>query len=157
MATKMEAMGGSISGREAAEYMEGIISGKKQVKSNWVEPTLKAVYILESPGSLDFSGKEMRAGNLKRHPTVKKEGDPYGWWTLGGGEYVIEFNEKISLPQNSFALLTPSSQLTASEASHPAMLFYPREDLCPVTLTVGPPGINLKENARISRLSVFKF
>jgi hypothetical protein len=36
------------------------------------------------------------------------------------------------------------------------MVLYPGEDLCHTTITVGPPGINLKQNARVSRLSIFK-
>lgn len=145
-----------LSGEKALEYVREIISEKKQVKSYWVELTLKDVYILEDAGSMDFSGKELRSGKLRRHP-LKKESGEYGWWALRGGGFVVEYNEQVSLPEGSYALLSPKPELANNEATHPTMLLYPGEKLSRVTLSVGPPGINLKENARVSRLSIFKF
>jgi len=154
---KMQIKGSLIPGKMASDYVEGMLQPENQVKSWWVELTLKQVYILEEPGNLDFSGKELKAGKLKKYPKMKMEGDAYGWWTLGGGSYVIEFNEKISLPENSYALLSPSPNLVINEASHPTMVIHPGENISHTTLSVGPPGVNLKENAIISRLTVTKF
>jgi len=157
MVVQMKVKGGIVPGETALKYVQNLIDQARQVRGGGIELTLKDVYILEGPGSVDFSGNESSAGKLKKHPKLKREGDAYGWWALGGGNYVIEFNEKISLPENSYALLSPRPQLVINEAFHPTMLLHPGENLGRITLSVGSPGINLKENAKISRLSIFEF
>jgi hypothetical protein len=58
METQLELKGGIMSGETASRFVRNILHADKQVKSRCIDLTLKEVYILEGPGSMDFSGKE---------------------------------------------------------------------------------------------------
>lgn len=154
MAILMEREGRIIPGKEAEDFIENLIDSNTQVQDNWIDLTLKHVNILESSGSMDFSGKEYAPGRLRKHPIIKKPEERFGWWALGGGQYVIEFNEEIFLPEDKIAIIQPRPELTANESSHATLIITSKEQLYPITLSIGPPGINLKQNARISRMFV---
>lgn len=145
----------AIPGEEAARFLRGMINSGKQVQKNCVDLTCKQVYILEGPGSLDFGGSEFEMAAKKKHPKVKRRAeDKYGWWELGGGMYVFEYNEELELPVGKMAIVYPRAELLGNEASHPTMVLNGGEPLPAMCLHVGPPGLRIKENARISRLAV---
>ncbi len=145
----------ALPGEEAAKFLSGLIHAPKQVQARGVDLTCKQAYILAGPGRLDFGGSELEFGNKKKHPRVKRnEEDKYGWWELGGGQYVMEYNEELDLPEGKMAVLFPMAELLENEASHPTVFIVAGEKLPAMCLSVGPPGIKIKANARISRLVV---
>ncbi|MEE8168124.1 MAG: hypothetical protein V3T58_04560 [Candidatus Hydrothermarchaeales archaeon] len=144
-----------LPGKKVAEFLEGIIHSGTQIHDRCVDLTAKQVYILEGPGSLDFGGSELEIGKRRKYPKVKRSReDKYGWWNLGGGQYVVEYNEKLKLPEDKAAILYPRAELLGNEVIHPTIMIEGEEELPAMCLSVGAPGIHIKENARISRLVV---
>jgi deoxycytidine triphosphate deaminase len=146
-----------LSGEEIVGYLSKLIYRDTQVQKSWVDLTAKEIYFMESWGSLDFGGSELKIGSKKKHPTVKrKEEDKYGWWDLMAGQYLLEFNEVLSLPDGTIGVLQPRPELLANGVSHPTLLVTSGEDLPLIPLLVGNVGARIKENARVSRLYVFR-
>lgn len=142
-----------LPGKEAAAYVKNFVHEPKQVKEDCVHLTAKRIYILEGPGSLDFGGSELAFGKRRTFKTEKRSSeDKYGWWDLPRGSYIVELNERVDIPEGKTACLTPCSRLLKNEAFHPTVITSNQKDLEEVSLFVGPPGIKIKENARISKL-----
>ncbi|MCK5345185.1 MAG: hypothetical protein KAR20_17370 [Candidatus Heimdallarchaeota archaeon] len=154
-----------IHGKELTEFVDGMIYDKKQVKSHSIDLTVKAVYELEGQGSLDLGGSEYKEPKRNKIEPVKKyQDDKYGWWDLKPGTYLITLNETIALDKTMDAmgkiegigLISPHPRLLKSGAVHPTLMTMKWEPDYILPLTVGENGISLKENARISKILVFK-
>ena len=146
-----------ISGSEVASRIRNLIHKSTQVKKDKVHLTLKQIYFLDEKGSLDFSGKELTVA--KRKPMVaekKSPEDEYGWWCLGEGTYLMEFNEQIDLNEKEVAILQPREELLQNFCFHPLRIITSPQRLSPIPLIVGSKGMNVKQNARISVLKVVK-
>jgi deoxycytidine triphosphate deaminase len=147
----------ALSGAEVAGYLRGLIHAKTQVQSKWVDLTAKGIYVLEDSGSLDFGGSELEIAGRRECPKEKrKPEDKYSWWELGEGNYIMELNEIFSLPEGRIGVLQPRPEFLANGASHPTLLISPGEELPLVPIIVGKAGVKIKENARVSRLFIFK-
>lgn len=144
-----------LPGDEAVKFLRNLVHPQTQVQKRGVDLTCKQVSILEGSGRIDFGGSELELGKKKKYPKVRRdETDKFGWWQLGGGQYVVEYNEELALPEDKTAILFPKAELLQNEASHPTIIISGGEKLPAMCLSVGPPGINIKANARISRLMV---
>jgi hypothetical protein len=143
--------GGDILG-----FISNIIHEKKQVEDYGVYLTISKVFRFNSRGEIDFGGSEYKRSKIREiKPVKRKEEDKYGWWELPGGEYLIEFNEKLQevLPDAQLVILQPSERITLNGAFHSTKVIEKKGKIR-LTLYVGKNGINIKENARVSKLIV---
>ena len=146
-----------LSGKEATTRVTGIISPKHQVHGYSVDLTVKSVYAVDPTGRVDFGGGEyMPAGRIAVTPLRKNPEDKYLWWELGKACYFIEYNETLELSPDEMALVEPDERLLRAGASHVPVFVRGRVAPIESLLHVDVMGIMLKQNARISRVRVFK-
>lgn len=133
-----------------AKVLEGLVHEPTQVHEGGVDLTVAKVHALRSPGELDFGGSELVAAETDSLPTKGRDpDDDHGWWQLGKGHYLLEYNERLSL-QHRWLRLEPREALLAAGATHPTITVS--QGLPRIPLVVPGPGLHLKENARISTL-----
>lgn len=146
-----------VSGKEAVKRVHNLISEKHQVHAYAVELTAKGISSLNPTGEVDFGGSEFIPAQTAPIPTHQKHSqDRYQWWTLMHGGYTVEFNESIELAPDEIALLEPHERLLRTGASH--AVHFLRGKISPLTtlLSVACARIQVKQNARISSLRVFR-
>jgi len=131
-----------------AEYVTDIVHEPTQTDSPGLDLTVAEVYEVVEPGRIDFGGGELDPAGVTRHSSEKREpADDYEWWTLRGGQYLVEYNE--SLTGAATVTLQPRTELLERGATHPTL----HVDTLPrVPLSVGGAGLKLKENARVSTI-----
>jgi deoxycytidine triphosphate deaminase len=146
------AMSQLMTGEEIVALTTELISAKKQQGAFSVDLTVKEIRKVASGGALDFGGSEFQeASTTLLKPEKKSAEEPYGWWKLEPGNYLIKFNEKINLENHGVIIIFPHSRLLAAGGSHaPVAIEDLREDI-QVLLCVGPEGLEIKENARVSK------
>ncbi len=145
-----------LTGKEAVTRVSGIVQPKYQVHAYSIDLTAKNLYSVDANGKIDFGGSEYEpAGRMaisteRRHPE-----DRYGWWTVARGFYFVEFNETVELAADEMGVIEPDERLLRAGGSHP-MVFL-RGHVAPVEtlLEVGAAQLEIKQNARISRLRLF--
>jgi len=146
-----------LSGKEAASRVTGMISAKHQVHGYSVDLTVKNIFALDPTGRVDFGGGEyMPAGRMAVAPLRRNPEDKYQWWELGRGAYFVEFNESVDLPADEMALLEPDERLLRAGASHTSNFLRGRIAPVEALLQVEALTMLMKQNARVSRLRVFK-
>lgn len=146
-----------VTGREAVQRVRNLISDKHQVHAYAVELTAKCIFGLNPTGEVDFGGSEYIPAQPAPLPTHQKHSqDRYQWWTLVHGAYQVEFNETLELADDEIALLEPHERLLRVGAEHPVQFL--RGKLAPLTtlLTVGCARLQVKQNARLATLRVFR-
>ncbi len=87
----------------------------------------------------------------RRHPE-----DKYGWWELGRGSYIVEFNETLELSGDELGLLETLERLRRAGGSHATMSLRGRVAPVEALLEVSALRIEIKQNARLSRLRLFR-
>jgi hypothetical protein len=108
---------------------------------------------VNSGGALDFGGSEFQeASTILVEPEKKTSDEPYGWWKLGPGNYLMKFNEKIGLTTHGVVIILPHSRLLTAGGSHPPLAIEIPDDEIKVLLSVGNEGLAIKENARVSKV-----
>ena len=146
-----------LSGKEAAARIQGIILEKFQVHGHSVDLTACKIYSVDPAGKVDFSGSEYAAAELTAVGTIRHHPeDRYEWWDLERGSFYIEFNETLELAENEIAMLEPLDRLIRAGASHASVFLRGRAAPLHTLLNVDALNLCLKQNARISRLSVFR-
>jgi deoxycytidine triphosphate deaminase len=146
-----------LSGKESAPRVTGMISAKHQVHGYAVGLTVKNIFALDPTGRVDFGGGEyMPAGRIAVQPFRRNPEDKYQWWELGRGCYFIEFNETLELAPDEMALLEPDERLLRAGASHTSNFLRGRIAPVEALLQVEALTMLVKQNARVSRLRVFK-
>ena len=146
-----------LSGKEAASRVTGMISAKHQVHGYSVDLTVKNIFALDPTGRVDFGGGEyMPAGRMAVAPLRRNPEDKYQWWELGRGAYFVEFNETLELAPDEMALLEPDERLLRAGASHTSNFLRGRVAPVEALLQVEALTMLMKQNARVSRLRVFK-
>jgi len=146
-----------VSGKEAVQRVRSLISEKHQVHHYAVELSARVINTLNPTGEVDFGGSEYVPAQAAPLPTHQKHSqDRYQWWTLVHGAYQVEFNESLELAEDEIALLEPHERLLRAGAEHPVQFL--RGHIKPLTtlLTVGCARVQLKQNARISIVRVFR-
>lgn len=145
-----------IEGTELVNCVKDFLHEETQLHDDNFHLTLSTVYEARGRGSIDFGGSEREdAPAQKLSPTKRSPGDDYGWWGLGLGEYLIEYNEELSIPSGYFGLIEPLSRLTANGTTHSTMVVTGDSGI-QTLLQVGENGLEIKENSRISRLFVLE-
>lgn len=134
-----------------------MISAKFQVHGYSVDLTVRNVFAVDPVGRVDFGGGEyMPAGRIHVEPLRRNPEDKYLWWELGKGCYFVEYNETLELPPDEMALLEPDERLLRAGATHTSNFLRGRISPVETLLQVEALTMLLKQNARISRVRVFK-
>jgi deoxycytidine triphosphate deaminase len=146
-----------LTGKETATRVMGMISPKHQVHGYAVGLTVKNVYAVDPTGRVDFGGGEYNAaGRIVVTPQRKNPEDKYLWWELGRACYFLEFNETLELQPDEMALLEPDERLLRAGASHVPLFVRGRVAPVEMLLHVDVMAVSIKQNARVSRVRVFK-
>jgi len=147
-----------VSGREAVTRLTGLISPKFQVHGYSIDLTAKQIYSLDPTGQVDFGGTEYAASARVPVASLRRNReDKYEWWDLSRGCYVLEFNEGLRLAENEIAILEPDERLLRCGALHGMTFLRGQGERMETLLMVGTMSVQIKQNARVSRVRVFRF
>jgi hypothetical protein len=131
-----------------AQFLDGIVHEPTQTGGTGVDLTVAEVYDVTGPGRVDFGGSELEPAETTPHDSQQRNaGDEYEWWHLDAGQYLIEYNERIT--GGMAFTLQPHEAVLERGAVHPTLRVT---ELPRIPLSVGGAGIRLKENARVSTL-----
>jgi len=147
-----------VRGQQAAARITGMISPKHQVHGYSIDLTAKQVYVLDPSGQVDFGGTEYAPST--RHPVASQQRhkeDKYSWWDLSRGCYMMEFNENLALEPDEFAILEADERLLRCGAMHATSFLRGQGEKLETLLVVGGMSIQIKQNARVSRVRIFRF
>ncbi|PSQ09151.1 dCTP deaminase [Halobacteriales archaeon QS_5_68_33] len=129
-------------------FVDGIVHEPTQTEGRGLDLTVTEVHEVTGPGRVDFGGGELEAADLAPHDRqYRNEDDDYQWWHLDAGQYLLEYNESLSLPGDTVAVVQTRDAVRARGAFHPTLR---ASELGHVPLSVGGAGLRLKENARVS-------
>ena len=146
-----------VPGKQAAERIGGMINPKYQVHAYCVHLTVRNIYSVDPVGQIDFSGSEyVPAGKLAIESRRLRPEDRYEWWDLGRGSYFVELNETLELAGDEIALLEPEERLLRAGAMHAPMFLRGRVAPVETLLHVEALQLQIKCNARVSRVWVFR-
>ena len=146
-----------LTGKEVLGRIKGVLNTKYQVHGTAVDLTVKNVYAVDPVGQVDFGGSEYKAAGRTAVASLRyNREDRYEWWDLGRGCYLVEFNESLELADNEVAMLEPEERLLRAGASHPSHFVRGRVAPIETLLDVNTMRIQIKQNARISRIRVFR-
>jgi deoxycytidine triphosphate deaminase len=146
-----------LSGKDAAEHVEGIIHPKYQVHGFSVHLTVRKVFAADPAGRLDFGGGEYApAGRVEIAPVRLRPEDSYLWWELDKDSYFVECNETINLETDQIAMIEPEDRLLRAGAWHAPLSVRGKVGPVELLLTVGVLQLRVKENARIARVRLFR-
>ena len=147
-----------LSGRETVRRVSGLINEKYQVHRYSVHLTVRNIYALDPVGQVDFGGSEYAPAGKAAIGTMRRNAeDSYEWWDLGRGRYQVEFNESLALADDELGSLEPEDRLLRAGGSHVTVSLRGRIETLEVPLVVETIRIQIKKNARISRLRIFRF
>jgi deoxycytidine triphosphate deaminase len=147
-----------VSGAEATARLTGMISPKYQVHGYSIDLTAKQIYTLDPSGQVDFGGTEYSPSARVPVASLRRNReDRYEWWDLGRGAYIVEFNENLALAPNEFAILEPDERLVRCGAMHCTTFLRGQGERLETLLVVGTMSVQIKQNARVSRVRVFRF
>ncbi len=147
-----------LPGEAAATRVAGIINAKYQVHGYSVDLTARSVSSVDPVGQLDFGGSEYTpAGRIAITTRRRRPEDRYEWWDLGRGCYFVEFNETLELAEDQIALLEPDQRLLRAGASHAPVFLRGRVAPVEALLQVDTLRLQIKQNARVSRVRIFRF
>ena len=146
-----------LNGHEAVAHVKGILSAKHQVHAYSVDLTVKGIWGVDPIGRLDFGGGEFTpAGHLPVEAHRLRAEDNYEWWELERGCYFIEYNETLELDENEIALLEPDPRTLRTGATHASVFLRGHAERLETLFDVHAKHLAVKQNARISRLRVFR-
>lgn len=135
-------------GADLTAFVEGIVHEPTQTEGRGLDLTVAAVHEVTGPGRVDFGGGELESADTEPHPTAKRNADDdYEWWTLEEGQYLLEYNETVAVPDDITLVVQTREEVRARGAFHPTLHTQTLER---VPLSVGGAGLKLKENARVS-------
>ena len=138
--------------------MTGMISPRYQVHGYSIDLTAKQIYSMDPAGHVDFGGTEYAASARVPVASLRRNReDRYEWWDLSRGAYMLEFNESLALAPNEIAIVEPDERLVRCGAFHGTGFLRGQGERLETLLVVGTLSINIKQNARVSRVRVFRF
>jgi hypothetical protein len=145
-----------LKSHELDESWDNLIYAPKQLGTASLDLTVRKIFKIDSPGSLDFGGSEYRPSETQLINPKIKDDPKYGWWTLTKGHYRIEYNETLPC-ENCLAIVFPHQRLQLAGCSHSPFIIQTSAEskLIQGSLVVGYDGVRIKENARISTAITF--
>lgn len=141
--------------RTIDQVIENYIHDGKQIDENTgtMILTVGRIGTLVGRGSLDFGGSEYTpTPTAWQEPVKKNADDKYGWWNLEPGSYLLEFNESVVLQEGEKAVLQIWEEAARTGVAHPTEVILTSREPLATVMTVPNPGVDIKENARISRV-----
>ncbi len=125
----------------------------EQIQPNGIDLTLKEVFTLEGSGIIPVDNANRALSALAPLPF-----DDSGLIRLGPGNYLITYNEVVSLPKDVMALgRTRSSLLRCAAAIHTAVWDAGYSGRSQSLLVVyNHDGISIEKNARLLQLVFFR-
>ncbi len=146
-----------VNPQDLQAHISRLISAKKQIGSLAIDLTIKNVYRLRSEGRIDFGGSEYQEPNRVLMPASKMQPeDNYGWWDLLEGDYLLEFNENLTLEENHICFLQPHPRFLKLGCHHPTMVLKELREGFQLPFHVPKIGVRIKENARVSQLIILE-
>jgi|CZKC01.1.fsa_nt_gi deoxycytidine triphosphate deaminase len=146
-----------LSGHDAIAHVKRILSAKHQVHAYSIDLTVKQIWGVDPTGRLDFGGGEYApAGHKPVESHRLRAEDNYQWWELNRGCYFIEFNETLELNDNEIALLEPDPRTLRTGATHASIFLRGHTEPLETLFDVQAQHLTLKQNARVSRLRIFR-
>jgi hypothetical protein len=144
-----------LKGEEIVSSAEDLISAKKQQGEFSLDLTVKTISRIDMGGALDFGGSEYQEASVSLlEPEKKTPEEPYGWWNLDAGDYLLRYNERIKIRAQGLIMILPHERLLAAGASHATVAIENLDQNVSVPIHVGPAGLKIKENARVSKAIV---
>ena len=146
-----------LSGHEAVAHIKGILSEKHQVHACSIDLTVKKISRVNPIGQLDFGGGEyVPAGHFPIEAHRLRPEDNYQWWELERGCYFVEFNESLELGEDEIALLEPDPRTLRTGATHASVFLRGHSEQLETLFDVQAQHLTVKQNARVSRLRIFR-
>jgi hypothetical protein len=147
-----------LTGKEAATRVQGMINPKYQIHGYAVDLTVRNIYSIDPVGQVDFGGSEyVSAGKIAVVAQRRQREDKYQWYDLGRGAYFVQFNETLELAEDELAVLEPDDRLLRAGAGHGTLFLRGRVAPIETLLFVDAIRTQIKQNARLSRVRVFRF
>lgn len=141
-----------------ARQLDGLMHLDTQRAPDGIDLTVDAISRTTGPGQLDFGGGEFeRAPHDPLTPVFDAPDDEYAWWSLDPGAYVVRYNESLTLTENQRAEIAPLERTLLAGAVHGSFVLTRDRDPLETLMVVSRKGCRLKENARLSRLTVQEF
>jgi hypothetical protein len=138
-----------------AQQLDGLVHLDTQRAPDGIDLTVDAVYRTTGHGQLDFGGSEFEeAPREPLTPVLDDPDDDYAWWTLDQGAYVIRYNESLTLDDGQRAEISPLDRTLMAGAHHATFALHQGRAPLETLLMVSRLGCRLKENCRLSRLTV---
>ena len=138
-----------------AEQLDGLVHLDTQRAPEGIDLTVDTVYRTTGHGQLDFGGSEFEAAPREAlTPVLDDPDDEYAWWTLEQGAYIVQYNESLTLRDGQKARIAPLERTLLAGAHHGSFALEEGRDPLETLLVVSRMGCRLKENCRLSRLTV---
>lgn len=138
-----------------AQQLDGLVHLNTQRAPNGIDLTVDTVYRTTGHGQLDFGGSEFEAAPREPlTPVLDDPDDDYAWWTLEQGAYIVRYNESLSLHDGQEARIYPLERTLHAGAYHSPFVLDDGRAPLETLLLVSRMGCRLKENCRLSRLTV---
>ncbi len=135
----------------------GMVSPKHQVHGYAVDLTVRKIHVVDPTGRVDFGGSEyIPAGRIELAALRRNPEDKYLWWELSRGAYFLEYNESLDLAADEVAVLEPDDRLLRAGAAHAGLYLRGKQSPLEMLLDVNVTRILIKQNARVSRVRVFR-
>ncbi len=133
------------------DCVDGIVHEPTQTEGQGLDLTVAEIHDVTEPGRVDFGGGELEAAEIESHPSAKRNpDDDYEWWVLDAGQYLIEYNETLSPPDDVELVVQTRDELLTQGVFHPTLH---TRSVDRVPLSVGGAGLKCKENARVSTIT----
>ncbi|UCD56351.1 MAG: hypothetical protein JSV16_11005 [Candidatus Hydrogenedentota bacterium] len=146
-----------LMGDQVAKLLRNLIHEKTQIQGESVDLTVRSISRVATTSSIDFGGSEFAPGEkVALVPKKLSPDDKYGWWLLAAGEFLVEYNEELSLPPHHLGIIQPHERLIESGVTHcTRFITEPGEKILSL-IHVCQADVRIKENARISKLIVLR-
>lgn len=132
------------------EQFANIIHEDTQLHARAIDLTAGSVQRITGSGALDFGGSEFRGASTDTVRAEKEDrDDDYGWWKLGRGTYIVQFNETLTLDEDMIAIVNPHDHSRRAGLIANSQLVTERQELSMV-FQVPEAGCHIKENARMA-------
>jgi len=146
-----------LSGTASATQIKGILHPQYQIHGFSIHLTVRNISSLDSNAQIDFGGGEyVAAGRTEIAPQQVRPEDKYLWWDLTQGTYIVQCNETLHLAPDEIALIEPEDRLLRAGASHVPLFVRGHIDPVELLLDVGVTRLRVKQNARITRVRLFR-
>lgn len=146
-----------LGGEEIGKYLKNLVYEKTQIKPESVDLTVKTISRIVTTSSIDFGGSEYVPGErIELAPRKIDPAEKYGWWFLAEGEFLVEYNETLSLPPDHLGIIQPHIRLIEAGATHDTRFITESEEKLISLLRICQADARIKENARISKLIVLR-